>query len=149
MPKLTRLAGTAMLLLLSANPGRERFANYKAVETYEIRPGILMMPKYSADGLVCEVEIQRRHYSDGVVHLGSTIPHETVLKIIDEIAPASERGASIETLGSEYLSMYSGQGATSVAEYLNVSIEIDGQTAPVGFAGDVVVFIRWKNRPCQ
>ncbi len=149
MSKLIRLVGAAMLLLLSASSGREKFANYKAVEAYEIRPGILMMPRYSGDGQVCEVEIEKRHYSDGVVYLGSTIPHETILKIIDEIAPASERGPSIKNLGSEYLSMRSGPSVTTVAEYLNVSIEIDGQTTPVEFAGDVVAFIRWKNRKCQ
>ncbi len=90
MTKFIRLVGAAMLLPLSASSGREKFANYKAVETYEIRPGILMMPRYSADGQVCEVEFQRRHYVDGEVYLGSTIPHETTLKIIDEIVPGSE-----------------------------------------------------------
>jgi hypothetical protein len=29
-------------------------AKYKAVEAYEVRPGILVFPTYSEDGEVCE-----------------------------------------------------------------------------------------------
>ncbi len=82
-----------------------RFAKYKVVEGYELRPGILVMPKYAGDGQVCEIVIQKEHYAGGVTNLYSTIPHNEILKIIDELVPASERGPSLKTLGQEYISL--------------------------------------------
>jgi hypothetical protein len=149
---VTKLIGSicaAMLVLLSANQDHGRFAKYKAVETYEVRPGILMMPKYAGDGQVCEIVIERHHYANSVANLDSTIPHEEVLKIVDELVPESERGPALKTLGKEYISLTSGISDTAFAEYANVSVDIIGQNAPVSSAGDIVALIRWKNRHCQ
>jgi hypothetical protein len=38
MSKLIGLAFAAVLLLAAPNPAHEKFAKYKAVEAYEIRP---------------------------------------------------------------------------------------------------------------
>ena len=75
MLKLFSLVVAVMLLLPTTNSGREKFAKYKPVEAYEIQPGILMMPRYSADGQVCEIGIEsathRRYFGirfeDGLV----------------------------------------------------------------------------------
>jgi hypothetical protein len=61
MSKLFGLVVVAMFLLPTVNPAHEKFAKYKAVEAYEIRPGILMMPRYSADGQVCEIGLEKLH----------------------------------------------------------------------------------------
>jgi hypothetical protein len=59
MPKLIKVAWIAFILLPVAKAQTDQhnshFSNYKAVEAYEIRPGILMMPRYAKDGSVCEV----------------------------------------------------------------------------------------------
>lgn len=149
MSKLIGSICAGTLVLLSVNQDHGRFAKYKAVESYEIQPGILMMPKYAGDGQVCEIVIQREHYAGGVANLYSTIPHEEILKIVDELAPASERGRSLKTLGEEYISLTSGNSVTTSAEYKNVAVEIIGLTEPASSAGDMVALIRWKNRKCQ
>jgi hypothetical protein len=139
----------AALLLFAGAADRGRFAKYKAVETYEVRPGILMMPTYTGDGQVCEIVIERHHYVGGVANLYTTIPREEVLKIVDELVPASERGPADTKLGDRPVSLYSGNSVTTVSDYANVSIDIVGQASSPGNAGDMVALIRWKNRKCQ
>jgi hypothetical protein len=92
MSKLIGLALAAVLLLPSANPVREQFAKYKAVEAYEIRPGVLMMPRYSSDGQVCEIGLEKLHYSPEIIRLDSSLSREEVDQVLEELVPANERG---------------------------------------------------------
>jgi len=84
MSKLIASVVVAMLLLITSNPGRERFAKYKAVEAYEIRPGILMMPKYSTDGQICEIGLEKLHYSPDMIRLDSSLSRKDIDQIFDE-----------------------------------------------------------------
>src|SRR5579859_3843202 len=116
IPKLAGLAGVVMFLLFSVfsvKPQNDRFVKYKAVEAYEIRPGILMMPRYSDEGQVCSIEIERRHYADGTAFLDSQLPHEVMIQIIDELVPVGERGPQSMNFGREYMSEYSGNSVTA------------------------------------
>ena len=72
----------AVLLLATANHAHEQFAKYNAVEAYEIRPGVLMMPSYSSDGQVCEMGLEKLHYSPEIIRLDSSLSR----KEIDEIS---------------------------------------------------------------
>lgn len=149
MWKLIGLTCTVMFLFLFAKPKDDRFLKYKVVETYEVRPGILMMPRYSGDGQVCEIVIEKHHYSNETAILDSTIPRELIMQIVDELVPPNERGSLTINTGSEFMSEYSGNSVTTFAEYKNVSIDIVGMESPLVCAGDIVVLIRWKNRKCQ
>jgi hypothetical protein len=108
-----------------------------------------MMPTYTGDGQVCEIVIERNQYVGGVANLYTTIPREEVLKIVDELVPASERGPADTKLGDRPVSLYSGNSVTTFTDYANVSINIVGQASSPGNAGDMVALIRWKNRKCQ
>ena len=57
MTKLIGLACAIAFLFFLVKPQNDKFLKYKAIETYEIRPGILMMPRYSAGGHLCEIVI--------------------------------------------------------------------------------------------
>jgi hypothetical protein len=149
MSKIVSLVCAALFMPLVGTPQSEKFSGYKAIEAYEVRPGVLMMPKYAGDGQVCEIVIQREHYASGVANLYSTIPHNEILKIVDELVPASEKGPSLKTLGEEYISLTSGNSVTTLAEYTNVTVNIIGLTKPASSAGDMVALIRWKNRRCR
>lgn len=154
MSKLVGLACSAMLLLLAARPQSDRFSKYKAVEAYEIRPGILMMPRYSADGQVCEIGLERRHYSPEEIHLDSTLSRNLIDQIADELAPASERGKRITEIGMGGLIVQAGNGITTNTEYENVSIQIYSNVLPPSrkreiVVDDVAATIHWKNRKCQ
>lgn len=146
MSKVIGLAWVFMILFLALKPQGEKFSKYKAIEAYEIRPGILMMPRYSNDRQVCEVELEKRHYSNETAFLDSQLPHEVIIQIIDELVPDGERGRQTMNFGGEYMSAYSGNGVTMFAEYENISIDIYREASQ---PGDVVAVVRWKNRKCS
>jgi hypothetical protein len=153
MSKLIGLTFTAVLLLSSANPVHEKFAKYKAIEAYEIRPGVLMMPRYSSDGQVCEIGLEKLHYSPEVINIDLSLSREEIYQIVDELVPADERGPrSKDLLGT--LTLVTGVSTTTTIDFENVSIEIDGATSPDAGKHKVTVdgvaaAIKWKNRKCQ
>ena len=149
MSKLIGLTCTVMFVFLFVKPQNERFSKYRAVETYEIRPGVLMMPTYSDEGQVCEITVERQHYSNETVYLDSTLPRELITQIADELVPAKERGPMVTDKEMARVSVYIGNGVTSFVDYQNVSIEIDGKSRPASEAGDIGALIKWKNRRCR
>lgn len=121
---------------------------YPVVNAYEVRPGILMTAKYAEDGQVCEMTLEKRHKTPDKTDFGSTIPREVIKQLIDELAPASERGRPAKRyLRGESESTISGNIEITESEYENISIQILGSLSPTEF-GDVVAAIRWKKRTC-
>jgi len=154
MPKTTGLILSAALLLSSASSVRDRFSNYKSVEAYEIRQGILMMPRYSSDGEVCEIGIQRRQYSPEVLWPSAALTEEEIGQIFDELVSDKQRGLrSVDPLDS--LEVATGSVLTERREYENVSLlvayelSISGPKFDDAKVHDNVAVIRWKNRKCQ
>jgi len=153
MSKLIGLGFAAALLLPSANPVNEKFAKYKAIEAYEVRPGILMMPRYSADGQVCEIGLEKRHYSADKIRLDSSLSRKEIDQIFEELVPAEERGPKItDPLGT--LITQSGQSLTTNIDFEKVVIQIYGAASPAAGKGGITVdevaaTLKWKNRKCQ
>ncbi len=153
MSKLIGLAFAVLLLLPSANSAREKFAQYKAIEAYEIRPGILMMPRYSAGGQACEIGLEKLHYSTATISLDSSLSRKEVDQIFGELVPAKERGPRSKDFPRTLITQV-GHGITTNTEYENVSIQIYSSASAVSGQGgitadDVVATIKWKNRKCQ
>ena len=144
------LVFSSMLLFLAAKPQNDKFSKYKSVEAYEIRPGILMMPRYAEDGQACEIGLERRHYTPEVIHLESSIWREDVDELVDEFAPVNERGAKSKS----ETTIEDGGCRTTFVDYENVSVRIyssakyRGKRAAFVDEG-VAVTIKWKNRKCQ
>jgi len=154
MSKLIASVVAAMLLQPTSNPGRERFAKYKAIEAYEIRPGILMMPTYSADGQVCEFGLEKLHYSPKMISLDSSLSRNEIDQIFEELVPSGERGPKPPGFLDQGSTTISGGGMDSNEEYKNVSIDIYGKFSPAdGKNGatqeEVTATLRWKNRKCK
>jgi hypothetical protein len=154
MSKLIGSVLAAMLLLPAANPDREKFAKYKAVEAYEIRPGILMMPRYSVEGKVCEIGLEKLHYSPEKIRLDSDLSRQEISQIFDELVPSAERGPKPTNLLEKGMTTISGRGMVSDEEYQNISIRIFGNYSPAdgkaeGTLDEVAATLTWKNRKCQ
>ena len=152
---MSKLIGSVavVLLLVAANPAREKFAKYKTVEAYEIRPGILMMPRYSADGQVCEIGLEKLHYSPEKIRLDSSLSRKEIDEIFDELVPGDERGPKPTGVLAQGMTNFSGQSMVSDEEYQNVSIQIYGGVTPDGkvavIVDEVTATLKWKNRNCQ
>jgi hypothetical protein len=146
-------SATCVLLLLTAAPQENRMAKYKAVEVYEARPGILMFPRYTEEGQVCEVGLERRHYSPEKITLYSTLSRKEIDEIADDLAPASERGPKLEGPLNN-LMLVVGHGITTSVEYENVTVQIesaviDNSNKKSTVVDDVAAVIKWKNRKCK
>jgi hypothetical protein len=77
-----------IFVILGVPATYQPLANYPRVESYEIRPGVLAMPKYAEDGELCRVSIEKLHVQQSGVELGvPTMSREIVLKMIEELAP--------------------------------------------------------------
>lgn len=136
-----------VVVILGLPATHQPLAGYPRMESYEIRPGVLAMPKYADDGELCQVSIEKLHIQQSGVELGvPTIPRETVLKMIDELAPPSERGKAISQLaGFDYIDVINGTADIAAANYEKVLVQIYGSTS---LPGDVAVVLRWKKKAC-
>jgi hypothetical protein len=151
MSKLIGLACT-VIVFFAMRSQSDKFPRYKAVEAYEIRPGILMMPSYAADGQVCEIGLERHHYSPEMIHLDSGLSRKEIDEIVDELAPERERGPKEGGLLGDLISINGGSVTTSLT-YENISVEIYSTLLPtkklqIAEEG-VAATIKWKNRKCQ
>lgn len=148
MSKLVGSLVAAMLLQVSANPAHERFARYKAVEAYEVRPDILMMPRYSADGQVCEIALEKLHYSPDKIRLDASLSPKEISQVFDELVPADERGSKPKNVLEQGMDVIAGNGVVSDEEYQNISIQSYSNPA-ASTTGALTATLRWKNRKCQ
>jgi hypothetical protein len=145
-------AACVAFLLFAAYPQRNAFTKYKAVEAYEVQPGILAFPTYAADGQVCEIGIERRHYSPEVIRLDPGLSREEIDKTVDDLAPTAVRGQKSDS-PLNGLMVVAGRGMTTIVEYENVAVQIDD--AVIGGARkektveNVAAVIRWKNQKCK
>jgi hypothetical protein len=123
---------------------------YPVVNAYQVRPGIVMTAKYADDGQVCEMVLEKRHKTTDGADFDSTIPHEVVRQLLDELVPTAERGKTTKRYfrGSDSESTILGNVEITESEYENVSIRIFGGVSSPGLSGDVVITIRWKKRTC-
>jgi hypothetical protein len=153
MSKVIGLACTSILLLSFVSPQSSRFSAYKAVEAYEIRPGILMMPRYSDNGQVCEIGLERRHYSPEIIRLDSILSREEIDQIFEELVPANERGPRSKDLAGNLITL-GGHSITTNIDFENVSIQVFSEELPASnqreiVERDIVATAHWKNRKCQ
>jgi hypothetical protein len=143
-----------MFIFLAAKPRNEKFSKYKAVEAYEIRPGILMMPRFAEDGQVCEIGLDRLHYTPEIIHLDSDLSREDIDGIVAELVPAEERGPKTGVLGGRDSITVIGPGMTTSVNYENISVEIEShllssRKRSISVDYGIAATIHWKHRKCQ
>jgi hypothetical protein len=150
MSRFVALICAAVLFQASTDLDRHKFAKYTAIEAYEVRPSTLVMPRYTAEGRVCEVVLEKRHYSTKVISINPSLSRGEIYRIFDELAPEHERGAKS---GREDLTR-SGRSITTTIPFENVSLQIISEELSSSkkgeiVEGDIVGIIRWKARTCQ
>jgi hypothetical protein len=139
---------TLLVILTGVVPSYSQTAaelsgKYPAILSYEIRPGILITPKYAADGQVCQISFERRHVTRSGVYLGSSISERLATEIAGELAPAAARGKAL-SIGA---TLTTGVTEQQVSDYENVSINFSSLVSRPDH-GIVTGLILWKNRSC-
>jgi hypothetical protein len=150
--KIIGLSIGVLLILISPVTAQDRFAKYPKIEGYEVRPGILAIPRYTANNELCEIGLQRLLYSSGMVRLNVELDQKEILNVIDELVPAAEKGAVTKnSFVNEIGATLSGGSLTTGKEFDNVLILMfapavtnDGSNRVL--SKDIVAQIIWKNR---
>ena len=119
-------------------------AKYRQVTSYELRPDVMMTPKFAGDGQVCEIAIERRQKTDSGIVFGTSFSEKEVRQFVDELAPEGERGRD---LTKHLNTTVAGGFIMTEYTYENVSVQVYGTTRPAP-AGDRVISIVWPKRAC-
>jgi hypothetical protein len=146
------LVSSAISTSVAGSQTEDQFKRYKAVEAYEVRPGVLMMPSYDSAGQVCEIGLEKLHYSPEVIRHGSDLSRKEIDELTAELAPADERGAESDILAGSEITLADGGTMTTISDYENVTIEIHAWQLKSSNKESTVeqdaVVIRWKHREC-
>jgi hypothetical protein len=155
MSRLPYLACAATVLLLDAKPQTEMFSKYKTVQAYEIRPGVLAMPRYAEDGQICEIGVEKRTYSPEMIRIGSSFSKLEIDEMVDELTPLEERGPRLKGLMGGMMAL-SGATYTNVTAYENVTIisyggisSKSGSQSGLSSTGDAAFTIQWTKLKCK
>jgi hypothetical protein len=150
MSRFVVLICAAVLFQSSTDVDRQKFAKYTAIEAYEVQPGVLVMPRYAPEGQVCEVGLEKRHYSAKEISLNPSLSRGEIYRIFVELVPERVRG---NKSGREDLTR-AGHSITTTIQFENVSLQIVSEELSTAkkeeiVEGDTVGIIRWKARRCQ
>jgi hypothetical protein len=128
-------------------PWSDGFNHYHPVESYEIRPGVLITPHYSANHEICEISIEKRHYSNDAIDVDGTMSSEQIRQLFDELAPKEERGQPGWKLpeSAEVTDVDGGIRRTHVM-YENVSLTMYGKAENQKY---VAAVIAWNAEHCK
>jgi hypothetical protein len=145
------IAGASLVILglsFGAFSGSQTHAQldlrYRVIRSYEIRPGIVMTPKYTIDGQVCEMELEPRHQTATGITFGQALSEHLVRELVQELVPISERGKELE---SEFNTTVQGSFTSTKYPYEKITVEVYGTIRPSP-NGDFVAIIKWYERSC-
>jgi hypothetical protein len=127
---------------LLAQSKKDLADRYKPVSAYEIRPGILMLAEFDAEGEVCEVTLATNFDASGGRNAATDLTNELADELVDELSPASVRGPAHEWLNPD--STVAGGSYFDKKDYENVSVERYGTVGE----GLRVLKIIWMKRRC-
>lgn len=162
MPKLLSIAliaAVSPLVAATQDTQRNPLSGFEAVQGYEVRPGVLAIPRFTSDGQLCEIGLQSLFYSPEGTRFNPTFTSREINQIFDELVPAQERGPRPKNLLEQGTSDFQGQSITTDEEYENISIHIFGNvtnsgdiTRPSTYqfnATYVLAILTWKHRRCK
>jgi len=153
MIPLKTLIFVTMFILPSSNTGSDKFSMYKPIEAYEVRPDVLMMPRYSVDGQICEIGLQKRNFSPELIRSDSELSRKELDEMFEELVPLSERGPRSKDFPLDVITQNGGSIVTYIV-FEKVSMQVYSHEVLVSTHGkthsqNVVAIIKWNDRKCQ
>lgn len=147
---MMKLIASICLLALVAATSSDRFQKYRGVEAYEIRPGVMMTPAYTAGHDLCEISIEKRHYSNNRVDMDAAMTEEEILSLFDELVPKDERGGPAGGLREDAEVSESDLGMLSTRIlYENVTMVMYGMKDRPDRQKYIAAIISWTDTPCN
>jgi hypothetical protein len=128
----------AFIPVAEAQTAADLAKKYPHHEVYEIAHGVQMRARFDPSGSICEMQVEPSHFDEGKVDLRDGIEQERIETIVDQLAPASERG---EKTKDEIILCAGACG--SVTEYSNVLVRTSFSR------GTRLISIEWRSRKCD
>jgi len=119
-------------------------AKYRQITSYEVRPGIVMTPRYAQDGQVCEMIVEKRAKTDRGIVFGSSFSEKEWKEVVDKLVPPNERGKDVTEMLNTTID---GGFITADCTYENVKIRVQGVTRPKPTPAALIT-ITWSKRTC-
>jgi hypothetical protein len=119
-------------------------AKYPQIAAYKVRPDVQMTARFSGDGQVCEMTLEKRAETDSGIILGASFSLEEVRGLVDDLVPEDLRGRNL-TKG-RFSGSIEGISITTEYTYENVLVRAYGIRG--GAAGYKVIIIAWPKRSC-
>ena len=141
---LLLLVALGVSVIATGQTSADLSVKYRQVTSYELRPDVLMTPKFAADGQVCQMVLEKRQKTDAGIVFGAAFSGAEIKELVDELVPGAERGRDLTTILNTTID---GGFITTEYTYDNVLIRVYGVTRPEP-GGDRVVVIRWRKRTC-
>jgi len=143
-------AGFVLLFTLGIAPAAQSQTSadlsvkYRQITSYEVRPTVVMTPKYAPDGQVCEMIVEKRPKTETGIVFAFSFTEKEWKDVVDQLISAAERGKDLtERLNTSV----DGGFITADYTYENVLIRVQGITRPEP-ASAVVITIAWRKRVC-
>lgn len=125
-------------------------AKYRTLKAYEVRPGIVMMPLFTANGQVCEMVVERHTIGKKekmTIDFDSSLSPKAVRSIVDELVPPTVRGKELKGFENWVGSVIvDGPFVVTTYKYANVTVEVNRDTTHT--PSRTVVVISWPHRIC-
>lgn len=118
-------------------------ARYPQIAAYKVHPDVEMTARFSGDGQVCEMTLEKIAETDSRVILGASFSLEELRTLVDDLVPEDLRGPNL-TKG-RFNGSIEGISFTTEYTYENVLVRAYGIR---GAAGYQVIIITWPKRPC-
>ena len=145
-----KLVTSICLLTLGTATSSDRIRKYPAVEAYEIRPGVVLTPIYTAHHDLCEIGIEKRHYFNNKVDMNAAMTEEEILSMFDELVPMEERGGPAEGLPPDTEISESDLGMLSTrVPYEDVTVTMYGLKDRPDRQKYIAAIISWNDTPCS
>jgi len=142
------VASIGLLASMAGSPSNE-LQKYQTVDTYLIRPGIIVTPFYTTTHDLCEMSMEKRHYAYDHVDIDAAMSEEEIVSLFDELVPQAERGGPGRLpAGMEISEVDLGVIATTLP-YKNVTLQMHGLKDRPDRQKYVAAIISWNNVPCH
>jgi hypothetical protein len=145
-----KLIASICLVAFVLGTSSDTFRKYHAVEAYEIRPGVMLTPTYKASHDLCEIGIEKRHYSDNSIDMDAAMTKEQILSLFDELIPKEERGGLSRGLPADTEISEADLGMLSTRiPYENVTLTMYGKKDRPDRQKYIAAIISWNKPQCN
>jgi hypothetical protein len=144
---MIKLISSGLLLALVLGLSQDSFEKLPRVQSFEVEPGLIMIPRYSASHDVCEMSIEKRHYVNGTVDFDALMSKEQILLAFERLVSKKERGrAGGKVPGDTEITEIDSGMRTQRIPYEHVTLAMYGHSTSSKYLSAV---ISWNKRECE